>query len=103
MGKMVYLAPSAARLILAPWSWWWVLPFPCYPWPITSQGQIVCHAASREIDSVVDHVSQLKYYKKAEDPGGTEGYIEYQVKKGRSGFRSEPQSPDVVLLKREKT
>lgn len=24
-------------------------------------------------------------------------------KKGRSGFRSEPQSPDVVLLKREKT
>lgn len=93
MGKMVYLAPSAARLILAPWSWWWVLPFPCYPWPITSQGQIVCHAASREIDSVVDHVSQLKYYKKAEDPGGTEGYIEYQVKKGglASGARHDLQ------------
>lgn len=65
-----------------------MLPFPYYPWPITSQGQIVCHVASREIDSVVDHVSQLKYYKKAEDPGGTERYFEYWLKKGRFGFRS---------------
>ena len=66
-----------------------MLPFPYYPWPITSQGQIVCHVASREIDSVVDHVSQLKYYKKAEDPGGTERYFEYQFKKGglASGMR----------------
>lgn len=57
-----------------------MLPFPYYPWPITSQGQIVCHVASREIDSVIDHVSQLKYYK-AEDPGGTERYFVYQLKK----------------------
>lgn len=66
-----------------------MLPFPCYPWPITGQGQIVCHIASGEIDSVVDHVSQLNYYKKAEDPGGAERYFQYQLEKGGldSGMR----------------
>lgn len=80
-----------------------MLPFSCHLWPITSQGQIVCHVASREIDSLVDHVSRLKYYKKAEDPGGTERHFAYWFKIGSSGFRSEIKLLDVVLVKKEKT